>query len=97
MHRCPNLRPLPYTGTTRPILIKAPDGNTTSPLFHNLDMFNLKEKPERCPTCGDTESIRKIRYGMPIAPVDESIYSLGGCVVRENAPLYCCVECGWTL
>ena len=77
--------------------MKTTDGNTTSPLFHNLDMFNLKEKPERCPTCGDTESIRKIRYGMPIGPVDESIYSLGGCIVHENAPSYCCVECGWTL
>ena len=49
-------------------------------------MYELKEKPETCPSCGEAESIRKILYGMPIAPVDESVYSLGGCVIEEDMP-----------
>jgi len=80
-----------------PSFIKPPSANSTAPLLHTLEMSNLKEKPESCPTCGDTESIRRIRYGMPIMPVDESVYSYGGCVVREDMPSYRCIECGWTL
>jgi hypothetical protein len=80
-----------------PNFIKPPGANSTAPLFHTLDMRSFKEKPDICPACGDAESIRTIVYGMPMAPVDESIFSLGGCVIQENAPSYCCVECGWTL
>jgi hypothetical protein len=30
---------------------------------------------------------------MPIYPVDESKYELGGCVIDEDAPEYHCVNC----
>ena len=80
-----------------PSFIKPPSANSTSPLFHTLYMYELKEKPKSCPSCGDTESIRSIQYGMPIAPIDESKYTLGGCVIEEDMPSYRCVQCDWSM
>jgi len=65
-------------------------------MFHTLDMYELKEKPETCPSCGDAEAIRTILYGMPMGPVDDSIYTLGGCVVSKNMPRYLCINCNWS-
>lgn len=56
-----------------------------------------KRKPAKCVQCGSAESIRTILYGMPIAPVDESVYALGGCVIEEDMPTYRCVDCGWSI
>ena len=79
-----------------PNFINPPNANSTAPMFHTLDMFKLKEKPDSCPSCGDAESIRTILYGMPMAPVDESIYSLGGCVIYTDMPRHRCISCNWS-
>ena len=79
-----------------PSFIKPPIANGTSPLLHTLDMRILTEKPDNCPACGNTESIRSILYGMPMAPVDESIYSLGGCVISNDMPRHRCIICNWS-
>ena len=79
-----------------PNFIKPPIANSTAPLLHTLNMFKLKEKPENCPTCGEAASIRTILYGMPMAPVDENIYSLGGCVIYNDMPRHRCISCNWS-
>lgn len=49
----------------------------------------------RCPECFTDTGIRRISYGYPAGPPDESKYVLGGCSMRfDNAELRC-VECGW--
>jgi hypothetical protein len=80
-----------------PSFIKPPGENSNAPLFHTLDMRSLEEKPDNCPACGDAESIRTIVYGMPMAPVDESVYSLGGCVIYNDMPRHRCIQCGWSM
>jgi len=50
-------------------------------------------KPRKCPTCKQTGTIRTIVYGMPMGPVDESKFVLGGCVMDEVNPKYHCVSC----
>ena len=32
---------------------------------------------------------------MPIGPVDEEKYSIGGCCISDNDPTLKCIECGW--
>ncbi len=48
-----------------------------------------------CPTCKSSSGLRKIIYGMPDGPVDEEIYTIGGCCVSDNDPTLKCVDCGW--
>ena len=43
-------------------------------------------KSRKCPTCHHAGTIRTILYGMPMYPVDESRYVLGGCVIDEDTP-----------
>ena len=49
-----------------------------------------------CPVCSSSEGLREIFYGMPIGPVDEEKYSIGGCCVSDNDPTLKCIKCGWT-
>ena len=56
-------------------------------------MSKSPRKPKTCPTCHHEGTTRTILYGMPIYPVDESKYELGGCVIDEDAPEYHCVNC----
>ena len=48
-----------------------------------------------CPNCLDSSSVREILYGLPEEPVDESKYSIGGCLVWEGMPLFRCSKCNW--
>ena len=58
-----------------------------------ISSMNLKN----CPSCKAKGSIRKIIWGMPEFPVDESKYSIGGCCVSPdgNDPTHECIKCGW--
>lgn len=50
-------------------------------------------KPRKCPTCKETGTIRTIVYGMPMGPVDESKFVLGGCIIDDDSSVYLCVSC----
>ena len=58
------------------------------------------ELPRRipaCPSCGDTERVRCILYGMPAAPpemLDESRIVFAGCVVDGIVYEWQCPSCG---
>jgi hypothetical protein len=54
-------------------------------------MMNRK----KCPQCKAENSIRKIIYGLPDGPLDESKYLIGGCIVSDNDPTHECIKCGW--
>jgi len=49
---------------------------------------------KKCPGCGSTSGLRKIIYGMPDGPVDESKYLIGGCCISGIDPTHECIECG---
>ena len=42
-------------------------------------------------------TIRTIVYGMPMGPVDESKFVLGGCIIDDDSPIYHCVGCDSSL
>ena len=50
-----------------------------------------------CPECKGVGTVRKILWGMPDGPVDDSKYAIGGCLVSPdgNDPTHTCIECGW--
>ena len=48
-----------------------------------------------CPQCSSKAGLREIFYGLPIGPVDEKKYALGGCCISDNDPTVKCIECGW--
>lgn len=48
-----------------------------------------------CPACGSRIHMREILWGMPGPDVDESHYSLGGCLVTGDDPELRCLKCGW--
>ncbi len=50
---------------------------------------------EKCPACGNEDSIREIIWGMPEGEPDPSKYLIGGCCVSDNDPTHECIECGW--
>ena len=50
---------------------------------------------ESCPSCDSQDGIRKILYGEPDSPVDESKFFIGGCCITGNDPIWACVDCGW--
>jgi hypothetical protein len=39
--------------------------------------------------------MRKIQYGLPDGPPDDSEVVLGGCCIEENDPEDVCITCGW--
>lgn len=39
--------------------------------------------------------MRKIQYGFPDGPPDDSEVVLGGCCIEENDPEDVCITCGW--
>ena len=43
-------------------------------------------KMKSCPTCNSSNGLREIIYGMPVGPVDEDRYAIGGCCVTDNDP-----------
>ena len=49
----------------------------------------------KCPTCKSSDGVREILYGIPIWPLDEEKYSLGGCFVTDDNPTRRCIQCGW--
>lgn len=49
----------------------------------------------KCPNCRSDQGIRKIIFGMPSGPLDESKYLIGGCCVTDNDPTHECTKCGW--
>jgi hypothetical protein len=55
--------------------------------------MKTSRKPRKCPSCKQVGTIRTILYGMPLYPVDESKFVLGGCVMDEINPKYHCVSC----
>jgi len=48
-----------------------------------------------CPQCRSKAGLREIIYGLPIGPVDEEKYAIGGCCISDNDPMVKCIECGW--
>lgn len=48
-----------------------------------------------CPECSSSNGVRKIIYGLPNGPLDESEFTAGGCCISENDPTLRCIECGW--
>lgn len=50
---------------------------------------------ESCPSCDSKTGLREILYGLPMEPVDESKYVIGGCLVSGNDPIWACVDCAW--
>lgn len=48
-----------------------------------------------CPSCGDSTSLRKVIYGLPDGPLDETKYVTGGCCRSEKDPITSCINCGW--
>jgi len=48
---------------------------------------------KNCPVCKSSDGVREYLYGMPIQPVDESRYVLGGCVIFDDMPDYKCLNC----
>ena len=62
---------------------------TVRPLQYPLPM------KKTCPSCLSNSGVRKIIYGLPEGPFDESKFSSGGCCISENDPTLRCIECGW--
>ena len=50
---------------------------------------------KKCPTCGESNGLRKAIYGMPRFPVDENIFYIAGCTV--SGPKVICLLCNWGL
>ena len=48
-----------------------------------------------CPNCKSGIGVRDIFYGMPAEPIDEEIYSYGGCCLSELNPTKTCIKCQW--
>jgi hypothetical protein len=48
-----------------------------------------------CPNCQSKSGIRKIFYGLPDGPWDDSKFAPGGCCISDNDPTLRCIECGW--
>ena len=48
-----------------------------------------------CPFCKSSDGVREILYGIPIQPLDEEKYALGGCCISDEAPTRRCIQCGW--
>jgi Zn ribbon nucleic-acid-binding protein len=49
----------------------------------------------KCPVCKSSDGIREIVYGLPIEPLDENKYAIGGCCITEEDPTRRCIQCGW--
>ena len=49
----------------------------------------------KCPNCKSPDGVREILYGLPIQPVDEEKYAIGGCCISEEDPTRRCIQCGW--
>jgi hypothetical protein len=56
-------------------------------------MSKNPQKPVMCTSCYEIGTIRTILYGMPMYPVDESKYVLGGCVISSGDPRFHCINC----
>jgi hypothetical protein len=47
----------------------------------------------KCPKCNSSDGVRKILYGLTMEPVDEDVYSTGGCVIGNENPTHTCLKC----
>lgn len=50
---------------------------------------------KRCPACDSSQSLRRILYGLPDGPPEDSEVVLGGCCFEESDPKDACIDCGW--
>ena len=52
---------------------------------------------KKCPTCGKTDEVVRIMYGLPTAEGWEEAkagkYHLGGCCVSDDSPKWYCKRC----
>jgi hypothetical protein len=48
---------------------------------------------KKCPTCGSSDEVRIIQWGMPSEEPDPSKYVAGGCIVPGNKPDFHCLRC----
>jgi len=60
-----------------------------------LDAIDGQTPTTTCPQCSSKAGLREIMYGLPIGPVDEQKYAIGGCCISDNDPTVKCIECGW--
>jgi len=49
--------------------------------------------PIACPSCGSSQGLREVLYGLPEFPVNEERYILGGCC--PGGPEWICISCKW--
>ncbi len=61
-----------------------------------MSSFSRSRPPEPCPACGSTDAI-PIVYGFPGSALAEASMRgevvLGGCMVQEGNPAWCCRRC----
>ena len=48
-----------------------------------------------CPKCTSVLGLREIIYGLPVEPIDETKFAVGGCFISDKDPSLRCIECGW--
>jgi len=48
---------------------------------------------KKCPTCGNSEYVRKILWGMPSEEPDPAKFVIGGCLISAEMPDYKCLKC----
>jgi hypothetical protein len=86
----------------RPVLIEVPKPvnqmskrELDSFVGEILEAIDGQTRISACPKCSSKESIREIVYGIPIGPLDEEKFAIGGCCISDNDPTVKCIECGW--
>jgi len=63
-----------------------------------MEKLIYKRKPRKCPVCG-TGKIAEILYGLPVfnpeldKKLKEGDIVLGGCIVSDDDPSWCCTKC----
>ena len=56
---------------------------------------NWRWRSQPCVICGAKASMREYLFGMPVGPVNDDKYVIGGCCLDGNEPEIKCRECGW--
>jgi hypothetical protein len=90
------------TPENRPVLIEVPkpvnkmSQKELDGFVHEiLEAIDGQTPITSCPKCSSKASLREIIYGLPIGPVDEEKFAIGGCCISESDPSVKCIECGW--
>jgi len=92
----------PKIPKNRPVLIEVPkpvnqmsEKELDGFVDEILETIDEQTPITSCPKCSSETGLREIIYGLPIGPVDEEKYAIGGCCISDNDPMVKCIECGW--